>query len=71
MVQGVAVPAAIDLAMEKGVNYPRGPLAWADALGAATVRDVLAHLAAHYGDGRYRISPLIARRALTGGTLHG
>ena len=31
----------IDLAMRKGVNYPRGPLAWADALGVARVRAVL------------------------------
>ena len=69
VVQGVASAAAIDLAMEKGVNYPRGPLAWADALGACCIRDVLANLAAHYGEDRYRISPLIARRALTGGTL--
>jgi 3-hydroxybutyryl-CoA dehydrogenase len=71
LVQGVADAAAVDLAMEKGVNYPRGPLAWADALGAVTVRDVLTHLAAHYGDGRYRVSPLIARRALTGQPLRG
>ena len=32
----------VDLAMRKGVNYPRGPLAWADAIGVAHVRDVLA-----------------------------
>jgi len=71
LVQGVAGAEAIDLAMQKGVSYPRGPLAWADALGVATVRDVLAHLAAHYGEDRYRTSPLIARRALRGRTLHG
>jgi len=71
LVQGVADAAAVDLAMVKGVSYPRGPLAWADAIGVATVRDALAHLGAHYGDGRYRISPLIARRALTGRPLHG
>jgi 3-hydroxybutyryl-CoA dehydrogenase len=71
LVQGVAGAAAVDLAMEKGVSYPRGPLAWADTLGAVMVRDVLAHLAAHYGDGRYRVSPLIARRALTGQPLRG
>ena len=58
--QGVADAAAVDLAMQKGVNYPRGPLAWADALGVGHVRDVLAHLAAHYGEDRYRLSPLIA-----------
>jgi len=71
VVQGVADADAIDLAMQKGVNYPRGPLAWADAIGVAGVRDVLANLALHYGEDRYRVSPLIARRAATGGTLHG
>ena len=43
----------------------------ADALGVAAVRDVLVHLAGHYGEDRYRLSPLIARRAATGGRLHG
>ena len=71
VVQKVAAPDAIDLAMQKGVNYPRGPLAWGDAVGAATIRDVLGNLAAHYGEDRYRISPLVARRAATGGTLVG
>jgi 3-hydroxybutyryl-CoA dehydrogenase len=71
VLQGVASPEAIDIAMRKGVNYPRGPLAWADAIGAATVRDALANLAAHYGEDRYRISPLVARRAATGGRLGG
>ena len=71
VIQGVALPGAIDLAMEKGVNYPRGPLAWADAIGAASVRDVLANLAAHYGEDCYRTSPLVARRAATGEKLVG
>ena len=71
VVQGVASPDAIDVAMRKGVNYPCGPIAWADALGAATVRDALANLAAHYGEDRYRISPLVARRAATGGRIGG
>ena len=71
VVQRVATAASIDLAMRQGVNYPRGPLAWGDAIGATTVRDVLAHLAAHYGEDRYRISPLVARRAAAGGTLLG
>jgi 3-hydroxybutyryl-CoA dehydrogenase len=69
--QGVATPADLDLAMQKGVNYPRGPLAWADAIGVARVRDVLAHLAASYGDARYRTSPLVNRRAVAGAALSG
>ena len=71
VVQGVGDVDAIDLAMQKGVSYPRGPLGWADAIGAAAIRDVLANLALHYGEDRYRISPLIARRAATGGRVRG
>ena len=67
--QGIASPSDIDLAMRKGVNYPRGPLAWADEIGCATVRDVLVNLMGHYGDGRYRLSPLIARCCAAGQPL--
>jgi len=67
--QGVATPGDLDVAMQKGVNYPRGPLDWADAVGVARVRDVLANLAATYGEDRYRIAPLIARRAAAGARL--
>ena len=60
--QNVASARDVDLAMRNGVNYPVGPLAWADAIGLEHVRGVLANLAAHYGDPRYRTSPLIAGR---------
>ena len=60
--QGVCDIASADLAMEKGVNYPRGPLAWADAIGVATVQRVLMNLAFHYGEERYRVSPLLRRK---------
>jgi len=60
--QNVASARDVDLAMRNGVNYPIGPLAWAEAIGLAHVRAVLANLSAHYGDPRYRTSPLIARR---------
>jgi 3-hydroxybutyryl-CoA dehydrogenase len=71
VVQRVASANAIDVAMKQGVNYPQGPLAWGDAIGAAKVREVMNHLAAHYGEDRYRLSPLVARRAATGGKLGG
>ena len=67
--QGIAAARDVDLAMRNGVNYPRGPLAWADAIGLAHVDAVLRNLAAHYGDARYRRSPLIMRRRATGGAL--
>ncbi|KND59755.1 3-hydroxybutyryl-CoA dehydrogenase precursor [Candidatus Burkholderia verschuerenii] len=58
--QGVCSRADLDLAMEKGVNYPLGPLAWGDRIDIDYVHDVLKHLSMHYGEDRYRVSPLIA-----------
>lgn len=60
--QGVCSVPDLDLAMEKGVNYPVGPLKWADTIGIPTVHRVLLNLASHYGEDRYRISPLLAER---------
>jgi 3-hydroxybutyryl-CoA dehydrogenase len=57
--QGVCDAAAVDTAMRLGVNYPCGPLAWANAIGIDTVSTVLTHLAQTYGEDRYRTSPLI------------
>ena len=68
--QGVCTAAAADAAMRLGVNYPHGPLAWADKAGAASMRDVLANLGACYGEDRYRISPLIQRHVFSGTKLH-
>jgi len=68
---GIATPADIDLAMLKGVNYPRGPLAWGDAIGAVRIAGVIGNLAAHYGDGRYRVSPRLARAAQSGKPVAG
>ena len=60
--QGVCSARAVDVAMQKGVNYPRGPLAWADAVGLRHVATVLHNLAATYGEDRYRVSPLLRRK---------
>lgn len=63
---GVADAAGIDLAMRKGVNYPVGPLEWADKIGLPRIHSVLAALGAFYGEDRYRISPLLQQRVLAG-----
>jgi 3-hydroxybutyryl-CoA dehydrogenase len=60
--QGVCSARAVDIAMQKGVNYPRGPLAWADAVGLRHIVTVLANLADVYGEDRYRVSPLLRRK---------
>lgn len=69
--QGVCNVAAVDIAMQKGVNYPTGPLAWADAIGLNNIQTVLKNIATVYGEDRYRISPLIQQKVLTGDTFYG
>ena len=69
--QGVCTPRAADDAMRLGVNYPRGPLAWADQVGLPAIRQVLANLGALYGEDRYRISPLIQQSVFQGKNIHG
>jgi len=68
--QGVCTEAGADSAMRLGVNYPQGPLAWADQVGVAAIRDVLANLGASYGEDRYRVSPLIRRAVFAGRNIH-
>ncbi len=68
--QGVCDAAGADLAMLKGVNYPRGPLEWADSIGPAKLMTVLDNLARAYGEDRYRCSTLMRRKAIGGTTFH-
>lgn len=67
---GIGTAADIDLAMRFGTNYPKGPLAWADQIGADHVVTVLDKLHDHYGESRYRVSPLLRRLKFNGGTFH-
>ncbi len=69
--QGVASAADIDIAMTKGVNYPLGPLAWADRIGLPHVLSVLDALARTYGEDRYRASALLRRKISGGNRFHG
>jgi 3-hydroxybutyryl-CoA dehydrogenase len=61
--EGVADADTIDLAMKLGVNYPKGPLAWAKELGYDKVVAVLDHLNEEYREERYRAAPLLRRLA--------
>lgn len=56
---GVASKEDIDLAMTKGVNYPKGLLAWADEIGLGAVLEELESLMATYEEDRYRPSVLL------------
>ena len=68
--QGVCDARAADAAMRLGVNYPQGPLAWADAVGLPVIGGVLTQLARFYGEDRYRLSPLIQQQIATGRKIH-
>ena len=68
--QGVCSAGDADAAMQLGVNYPRGPLLWAEQVGLPAVRDALAHLGNIYGEDRYRISPLLQQRIDEGRKFH-
>lgn len=66
VLQGVADAGDIDAAMQAGVNYPLGPLAWADRIGVEYLLGVLDHLRATYGEDRYRASAWLRRCAFAG-----
>lgn len=57
----VASKEDIDLAMTKGVNYPKGLLAWAEEMGIAIVLERLDELFNAYHDERYRASILLRK----------
>jgi len=56
VLQQVASPEGIDLAMRYGVNYSKGPIAWAKELGLKRVLSVLDTIHELTGDPRYRAS---------------
>jgi 3-hydroxybutyryl-CoA dehydrogenase len=51
----------LDLAMTKGVNYPKGLLQWCDEWGADKVLNILDGLYAEYHEDRYRASALLRK----------
>lgn len=57
----VASAADIDNAMTKGVNYPKGLLAWADEKGTDWCVAKMDELYNEYHEDRYRCSPLLRR----------
>lgn len=62
----IASAKDVDLAMTKGVNYPKGLLKWADEIGLKEVLNQLELLHSEYGDDRYRPSVLLRRMVKEG-----
>lgn len=67
----IATKEDIDLAMTKGVNYPKGLLKWADEYGLEKVLKQLENFQFEYGDDRYRPSVLLRRMVRNGDSFFG
>ena len=65
----VATAEDIDLAMTRGVNYPKGLLAWCDEIGLERVLGWMTRLQSEYGEDRYRPSPLLRKMAADANNL--
>jgi 3-hydroxybutyryl-CoA dehydrogenase len=59
--EGAGSAADIDAGMELGLNHPRGPLAWGDAIGPDAVLDTVMALWEEYREERYRPAPALVR----------
>ncbi|SHG50435.1 3-hydroxyacyl-CoA dehydrogenase NAD-binding domain-containing protein [Chryseobacterium sp. OV279] len=58
---GIANDEDIELAMQKGVNYPKGLLAWGKEIGYSKISGTLENLYGEYQEERYRQSPLLRK----------
>ena len=66
LMEDVASPRDIDTAMKLGVNYPLGPIEWAEKIGMKQVFAVLDALHNDLREERYRPCPLLKQMAESG-----
>lgn len=60
---GICSEADVEIAMTKGVNYPKGLLAWGKEIGYANVVKALDELYDYYHEERYRVCPWLRAAA--------
>lgn len=65
----IASAKDIDLAMQNGVNYPKGLLAWADEKGLPYCVSVMDELFDEYHEERYRCSPILRKLGKSNATF--
>jgi 3-hydroxybutyryl-CoA dehydrogenase len=65
--EGVGTQQDVDAGLTLGLNHPRGPFEWLDAIGVEHVCSVLDALWHERREERYRIAPSLLRRALIAG----
>ncbi len=57
----IASDEDIELAMQKGVNYPKGLLSWGKQIGFGKISEILQNFYNEYQEERYRQSPLLKK----------
>ncbi len=67
---GIATAEDIELAMVKGLNYPKGLLSWGDEIGADVILGRLQYLYDLYKEDRYRPNILLKQRVDKGNRLN-
>jgi len=64
--EGLGSADDIDTGMQGGLNYPRGPLHWADEIGLDHILTLLDALYGERGEERYRAAPALRHLAWSG-----
>lgn len=59
--QGICNIQDVEIAMTKGVNYPKGLMKWGEDIGYDNVIDILDKLYEYYHEERYRVCPLLKK----------
>jgi 3-hydroxybutyryl-CoA dehydrogenase len=65
--EGVGGEDEVDAGLTLGLSHPRGPFAWCEAIGLEHVCTVLDALWRERREERYRLAPLLQRRAMLAG----
>jgi len=65
--EGVGSEEDVDVGLTLGLNHPRGPFEWCEAIGAEHVCSVLDALWRERREERYRLAPLLQSRAMLAG----
>jgi 3-hydroxybutyryl-CoA dehydrogenase len=66
LTEDIALPQDIDRVLKFGVNFPLGPIEWAEKIGLKQVFAVLNSLHTDLQEERYRVAPLLKQMAITG-----